>query len=95
MSAAIVVIQIAWILLSAWARGDVSRERRLFRPFEPFLGSDLLVFVVPFILSISALVVLPPYPARLPSAAVWVLAVVLAVIGEFVALSIALNVWGG
>jgi hypothetical protein len=95
MGAVILITQIAWVLFAYWARVQTFIvERGRFRAYEPLLRSDFAVFVAPFVASILVTAIFLPRRARIGPATTSVLAIVLAVAGELIALLIAFNLWG-
>jgi hypothetical protein len=89
--AAVLAFQVGWILITYWARVQTFIvQRGRFHNIEPMLRSDLLVFVAPFV---AATIVIGHTLGRRFSRRTlgYFIALVLAVVSEFIALLIALN----
>ncbi len=93
--ASIVFGQIGYLLVAYWARVEtfVSHPGR-FRGFEVLLGSDLVVFGVPFGVAIVCISAILSRRVRIGLGFAMSRALLLAVIGEFIALVVAFNTWG-
>ena len=91
----ILTAQVGYVLLAYWARGQtfIAQPGR-FRAFETLLSSDFFVFVAPFGLALLLVGLVLSRRSGLGHLSAFVIAAVVALLGEATALFVALNTWG-